>query len=164
MTNDTSSVNSILMGSGGRSASFKKHGDQVWGVIAHAETRQQISMDDSAPLFWEDGKPRMQVVVTLQTEEQDDDEDDGLRRVYVKVPSQMLAAMRKAVTAAGAKGIEEGGKFLVRYVSDAAPTRKGFNGQKQYFCKYEQPSRAVVLPDEDGDADVPDIDDSELPF
>lgn len=159
-------VNSVLMGAGGRSASFKKHGDQVWGVVVGSDMRQQTDFDDGSLLFWDDGKPKMQIVISLLTDERDDDEDDGLRRVYVKVPSQFLKAMRDAITKTGAKGIEDGGKFLVRYMSDAEPTRRGKQGQKQYFCKYEPPTRATVLPSDGGpdyEDDVPPPDD-DLPF
>ena len=155
-------ANQALMGGGGRSASFKQHGDQVWGEIVSYELRQQMDFDDGSPLVWDDGKPRMQVVISLQTDLREDEEDDGVRRVYVKIPSQMRQAMQKAVVKAGAKGIVEGGKFLVRYMSDGEPKKKGMSGQKQYFCKYEPP--AYVLGQDDGFDDVPPPDDDSLPF
>ena len=158
-------VNAALMGGGGRSASFKNHGDRVWGEIVKSDRIQQRDFDSGEPLFWDDEKtqPRMQIVISLQTDEREDDEDDGVRKVYVKEPSQMLAAMRLAVTKAGAKGIANGGKFLVQYVSDGEPKRKGMSGQKQYFVKYEAPPEGYMpMPDEQ--FDPPPIDDSDLPF
>lgn len=158
-------VNSVLMGAGGKSATFKAHGDQVWGTVVSAENRQQTSFESNELLFWDDGKPRMQIVITLQTEEQEDENDDGLRRVYIKVPSQLLRAMRQAITKAGANGLQEGGKFLVRYMSDAEPKKRGMSGEKQYFCKYEPPAFGAI-PEEGyaGDDDVPAPDDADLPW
>ena len=156
-------VNNALMGGGGRSAVFKKHGDRVWGEIINSSRMQQRDFDSGDLLTWDDGNPRMQIVISLQTDEREDDEDDGVRKVYIKEPSQLLAAMRQAVTKAGAKGIANGGKFLVQYVSDGEPKRKGMSGQKQYFVKYEAPPEGYMpMPDEQ--FDPPPIDDSDLPF
>ena len=157
MTTQATDPNALIMGSGARSAVFHNHGDQVWGTIISAEVRQQTDFDSGSPLFWDDGKPRLQVAIILLTEEQVDDDDDGLRAVYAK--GQMLKAIRSAVVKVGKRGIEEGGKLVIRYVSDADPKRKGMSGAKQYFAKYEPPTHITELPDS-GDAE----DDEALPF
>ena len=154
-------ANEILMGSGGRTAKFTQHGEQVWGEIVSLDARQQTAFESSELLYWPDGAPRMQVVVTLQTELQDDADDDGLRRLYAK--GAMTAAIRKAVTQANARGLTTGGRLLVRYVSDAAPKRPGMSGEKQYFAKYEPPAATVVIPEDGGD-DAPPPNDEDLPF
>ena len=150
----TNEANALLMGGGGKSASFKEHGDAVMGEVISMESRQQTDFTTSEPLVWEDGKPRMQVVVTLQTPDQEDDDDDGIRRIFVKVPSQMLAVIRQAVRQAGSAEMEEGGVLTVKYVSDAKPTKRGLNGQKQYEAAYRPPTRSMRLPD-DNDDDLP---------
>jgi hypothetical protein len=156
-------VNQALMGGGGRSASFKEHKDQVWGVITNSSMRQQTDFTTGEPKVWDDGSPRMQIVISLQTDERVDDEDDGTRNVYVKIPSQMMRAMRDAIKKAGAEGISNGGKFLVRYVGDAEPKKRGMSGEKQYFVKYEAPpSGYMAMPEDDGN--VPPPSDEELPF
>lgn len=157
--------NSFLMGAGGKSAVFKNHDDQVWGRIVHFELRQQTDFDSGAPLVWDDGNPRMQLAVTLQTNDRDDDDDDGLRNIYVK--GQMQKALAGAVVKAGATGIAEGGQVLVRYTSDAEPRRSGMSGAKQYFVKYEPPVYAI---EDDGNGESlphneePPIDEDDLPF
>jgi hypothetical protein len=157
-------INSILMGAGGRSASFREHGDRVWGtVVGEVQHKQQIDFDTEQPKTWDDGNPQMQLVITLQTDLQEDSEDDGLRKVYVKIPSQLQSAMRKAILKAGATGILEGGKFLVQYISDAEPAKRGRHGAKQYFCKYEPPAAQWMAPDA-GDEEVPPPDDESMPF
>ena len=161
MTNED--ANSFLMGAGGKSATFHDQGDQVWGSIVHYELRQQTDFESKALKVWEDGNPMMQVVVTLQTEAQDDEEDDGLRKLYVK--GQMQKALGVAVVKAGATGIAVGGQLFVRYVSDGEPRRTGMSGAKQYFVKYEAPTLAVAAPPEDGEpSDVPQIDEADMPF
>ena len=82
MTNEA--ANKFLMGGGGKSASFKSSGDSVSGVIASMEERQQTDFDSGKPLEWDDGKPKMHLVVTLLTDESVDEDDDGVRRLYVK--------------------------------------------------------------------------------
>lgn len=146
MTTQAIDADAFLMGSGGRSASFKDHGDQVWGVVMSAEVRQQTDFTSGDLLFWDDGKPRMQLVVTLLTEEREDDDDDGLRRVYIK--GQMTKAVQEAVRKAGAKGLREGGRLVVRYVSDIPPAKRGLSPAKKYVAKYEPPTQEVMVPDE----------------
>lgn len=164
----TDDANAFLMGAGGKSATFHDQGDEVWGSIVHYELRQQTDFDSKALKVWDDGNPMMQVVVTLQTNAQDDVDDDGLRKVYVR--GQMTRALSIAVAKAEARGIAVGGQLFVRYVSDDEPRSKGMSGAKQYFVKYEPPTLAVVAEEqrsgatESAGADVPEIDDKDLPF
>lgn len=149
----TMDPDAFLMGAGGRSVSFKTVNDQVWGVVMNSQMRQQIDLDSQRPAFWDDGNPKMQLVITLLTEEREDDEDDGLRKVYVK--GQMQKAIGDAVRKAKAPGIRDGGRLLVRYLGDAEPTRRGYNGAKQFFAKYEPPAVTVPSDDEEEPSDLP---------
>ena len=150
MTDQTfDEANAFLMGSGARTASLKQHGDRVWGTIMSAEKRQQTDFDSGQPLFWEDGKPRMQVAVTLLTELHEDDDDDGLRTVYIK--GEMQKAVRAAFAKAGVRGMEDGGKLLIEYTGDGEPKRRGMSGAKLYYAKYEPPTKMTELPDQSDD-------------
>ena len=144
--------NSLIMGSGARSAKFINHKDEVWGIIMSAETRQQTEINGALKTY-DDGNSMWQVVITLLTEQHEDDDDDGLRAVYAK--GQMLKAIGDAVRKAGAKGIEDGGKLFVRYVGDAEPRQRGFNGAKQYIAKYDPPANTTEIPDQPDDDDKP---------
>lgn len=168
----TNEVDGFLEGQGGRSARFPNIGDQVWGEVVNARVVQQTDFDSGALLFWDDGNPRMQLVITLATQEQEDDEDDGVRRVYAR--GQMATAIAKAVRATGAK-LRPGGQLVVRYTQDGpAPSRKGMSPPKIYFAKYEPPEPGALgaqdlesaAPWEDapppGEQDAPAPDD--LPF
>lgn len=152
MTNQALDPNALIMGSGARSASFKSHGDRVWGTIMSSKVRQQTDIQGKLKVY-DDGNPMLQVVVTLLTELQEDDEDDGLRAVYVK--GQMMAALRTAFVKAGVRGMEDGGKLLVQYTEDAKPVQQGFTGAKQYYAKYEPPTIVTELPDQPDEDDEP---------
>ena len=142
--NQYDEANRFLMGTGGRSALFKNVGDRVSGFITTMAVREQTDLDGNIRT-WDDGKPRMQLVVTLLTEQHDDDDDDGMRRLYVR--GQMTKAVQDAVRKAGRRGLEEDGRLAVEYVGDAEPQKRGFSGAKQYRARYEPPQTAV--PDDD---------------
>lgn len=144
-------VNDVLGGRRGKSASFKNHGDFVSGEIIDFDRFQQRDFDSQEPLFWDEAKtqPRMQIVISLQTPDQDDEDDDGIRNVYIKEPSQSLAAFRTALSKARVKRIEIGGILNVRFVSTDEPKRKGASGQKQFAFGYRPPTRTLV-PSEEG--------------
>jgi hypothetical protein len=144
--------NSWLMGSGTRSAKFETEGDKVVGIICSMEMRQQTDIKSGEPKTWGNGDPMMQMVVVLETDERDDDEDDGMRTLYVK--GQMQRAVGDAVRKAGERGLGVGGKLGVQFVNTAAPKQRGFNGAKQYVAKYEAPVMSVDFDDNGVDNDV----------
>lgn len=134
MSND---ANSWLLGGGVASAKFDHHGDQIKGVITEEpDLRQQTDFDSGQPKFWDDGKPMMQLVVTLSTDQRDpsNSEDDGTRRLYVK--GKLQQAVASAIRKAGAKGLEVGGTLTVTYIGDDEPKRRGMSGAKLYTADY----------------------------
>lgn len=137
----TVTANDLLMGSGAKSASFLEIGATITGRISmEPKTAQQTDPKDNSPKTFPNGDPMMQVIVTLQTSQRDPavEDDDGIRTVYVK--SNMLKAIREAVKAAGAKGLEVGGTLTVTYVADGEKTNKAFNPPKFYTAVYKPPS------------------------
>jgi len=138
-------VSSFLSGGGGKSASFKAIGDRIKGTIVSAEERQQIDLDTDLPAVWSDGKPKMQLVITLQTDEHADPDDDGIRNLYVKGSKKpesksMTAALIAAIKAAGVSNIDVGGTLAMAYIGDGEPTKRGFNPPKQYQAAYKPPA------------------------
>ena len=152
MTNDP---NAFLMGAGGRSATFPDVGTEYDGFVVSYEMRQQTAFQTNKLLFWDDGSPRMQLVVTIHTGLREDDDDDGIRTLYVK--GNMQKAVRDAVAKAGARGIAADGRLFVRYVGDEETAQKGMSPAKRYIAKYAPPVQAIP----DNDAPPPD---DELPF
>jgi hypothetical protein len=159
-------VNSFLMGSESvPSASFLTKGTKHEGEILDLKVRQQLDIDTRKPLFWDNGDPKMQVVVTIQTDEFDDEieDDDGRRRLYVKY--KMKDAIADAVRAAkeerpDIEGLEVGGWLSVEFIKQDKPTKRGKSGVKHFEAVYEPPDpNAAVNAYLDGDD--PDEDDDE---
>lgn len=141
--------NALLMG-GGKSFSFETIGDKIAGTVVSAEAAQQTDMDTGQPATWADGKPKMQVIVTLQTDLDEEPGDDGQRRVYLKgsKPNTSAGAVKAAIKAAGATGIEVGGKLQIAYTGDGEPTKRGWNAPKEYAAKYEPPAPVQAAVDD----------------
>jgi hypothetical protein len=151
-----SDANSFLFGGGGRAAKFDQIGDQVTGKVVSYDVVQQTAMETNEPLTWSDGKPRMQMVVDLQTELNDGDEDDGIRRVYAKGGNYEVAegsgtslkdAIRDAVKKAGAKEFATGATLTVAFTGMGKKTNRGFAAPKLYRARYEEPKQAMPLAD-----------------
>ncbi len=134
--------NDILAG-GGKSAKFPTIGTTVEGTVVDFETTQQTSIDGEL-LSWDDGKPRWQIVVTMQTTEREDEADDGLRKMYAK--GNLLTELKAAVKASGEK-LAVGGTIKARYDADGEG-KKGLTPPKLYKVKYTPaPARSVDLED-----------------
>lgn len=134
--------NDLLLGGGVPTAKFPNVGDTHVGRVLDAEVTQQTDIDGNL-LFWDDGKPREQIVATLQTEERDPsiEDDDGRRKLYIK--GQMMKAVADAMRKAGAKQIV-GGRLAVRFESQAAPDKPGRSGKKIYAAAFEAGAAPAV--------------------
>jgi hypothetical protein len=133
----TISVENFLNSGGAPAAKFPNIGSVVKGTVEEASVAQQTDFATGAPLTWDDGSPRMQLVITLATEERDPsiDNDTGKRRVFVK--GQMLTAVKEAIRQAGAKSIEVGDTLAIQYKSDGEPPKAGFHAPKIYAAQYK---------------------------
>ena len=144
----TTDADNFLLGSGGKGAKFETIGDAVKGVIcATPEMRQQTDIKTGAPSCWDDGSPKMQLVVKLQTDAKDDAEDDGIRSLYVSGGFKRMStqkAIADAVRASGAKGLEVGGTLAVKFTGEEPSQTKGFNPAKLYAAKYTPPTVKAV--------------------
>jgi len=135
-------VNEFLAGSGVPSFKFEKIGDSVDGIVTRAEVRQQTDFETGQLVTWDDGTPKMQLIVDLQTTLFDENisGDDGLRRIYLR--NNALTAVRQAVKAAGGR-LETGGALSVKYVKDGEPPKKGFHGPKLFEAEYKAGATGV---------------------
>ena len=127
----------LFFGDSSKSAKFDAVGDTVGGPITHiGEARQQTDFRTGELLTWNDGSPRMQLPVTVQTSLRDPSNptDDGKRTFYIK--GEMKKAVQAALTAAGAK-MAVGGVLTISYVGEE-PT-KGFP-KKLYAATYAPPA------------------------
>lgn len=140
------SANDFLMGGGGSpSAKFPTPGTSCSGSITEQPVvEQQRDFQSGNPKFWDDGKPMMQLVVTLQTDQYDPavQDDNGKRRVYIK--GQLKSAIQDAVRSSGARGLEAGGRLTVTYTHDGTASRPGFTPPKQFRAEYTPAAQAVL--------------------
>jgi len=110
-----------ILSSAAQAYRFVSPGDTVTGVIEKIEVRQTSDFKTRKPVFWDDGRPQEQVVVTVQTDLDEtgvgdfEGEDDGLRAIYVKSWGPQVRAFRK-----GVKGLKrmpmEGDKFTASLI------------------------------------------------
>jgi len=125
---------------GGRvpAGKFTNPGDSVGGLITEEPREtQQTNIENGDLLFWSDGSKRMQLLVTVQTDQRDDSEDDdGRRRLFVR--GQMRTAIQRAVNATDAKGLDVGGALVVTYTGDGEPKNGGY-APKLYKATYTPP-------------------------
>lgn len=143
----TNDVNEFLNQGGVPSAKFDAVGKVVKGTITSAEVGQQRDFTTGLPKSWDDGKPMMQLVITLQTDERDPEveDDEGIRRLFAR--ANMLNAVREAVRKTGGK-LEVGGKLAVKYTGDGEAKTRGHNAPKLYSAQYEAPTASAVSVDD----------------
>ncbi|MGY5308202.1 hypothetical protein [Nocardia gipuzkoensis] len=121
MTNtlsDLDVINADLMGGNARNAFGKdiEPGAQVSGEIVAAVRRQRRDRSGQ-PLFWvnrkpmttPNGSPVIDSILILQTDAQDDEQDDGLRSLYLDRDVQRALAV--ALRRAKANGVAIGGRI-----------------------------------------------------
>jgi hypothetical protein len=150
-------ADSFLMGGGIPSCSFLTKGTSHEGEILDIQMRQQRDIQTGKPKFWDDGSKMMQMVVTLQTEEFDEelDDDDGRRNLYIAY--KMKEAVAKAVKEAEAPGLRVGGYLKVTFTAQGKPKKRGYSGTKFYEAEYTPPDEDAenddYLADEDDDAE-----------
>jgi hypothetical protein len=133
----------FLMGSGAKSAKFDNVGDEAGGIVAREpEVRQQTDFKLKTPKFWPDGNPMNQLVVVIKTDQRDpsDPQDNGERSLYIK-GKQYTAAVRDAVKAVGAPGIEVGGYLAVKRTG----SQRGVEGDPYTFSAiYRRPTSTAA--------------------
>lgn len=149
-------VNEFLRSQGAKAFPFENMGDTVSGEIAALDVRQQTDLETGEPLTWKDGSPRQVLVITLQTELQDDESDDGLRTVWARGGNYMVAngkgtssltAIKDAIRKAGAKDIEIGAMLTVQYSGTGKSSNRAFTPPKLYSAAYKAAEQNVSLDD-----------------
>lgn len=127
-----------LLGEAPPTISFKEIGDMVRGTIRNMNvTQRRRFMPDGSvgePLFYSDGSPQLQIVITLETGTGGDaDPHDGLRRLFVH--GQMQSAIKQAVKDAGRAAPSVGSFLKVTFVKEE-PSKGGGNDKKIYEAVY----------------------------
>jgi len=134
-------VMSFFMGGGSPTAKFETVGTMIKGLVLSEELVQCTDPETQKPEVWDNGQPKMQVILTLQTELSDPEieEDDGKRRVFAK--SYMKTAIREAVKASKYKGRSlVGGELAIKYSANGKKSKPAFSPPKLYEAKFVPPS------------------------
>lgn len=150
----TDEVNAFLHSVGAKAFPFENVGDAVSGTITDMAVRQQTDINTGEPQTWADGSPKKMLVITLQTELQADENDDGLRTVYLRggnftaasgKGTSSLTAFRDALKASGASDAEIGARVVIGFTGLGTRSNNAFSPPKLYTCKYEPPTRNVNI-------------------
>lgn len=132
---DLPGVDDLLTGGGSPSLSFKDAsvGDAFEGIISDLRAVQVRNYEDPTKLeYWDDGKPKMQIEVTLDTDYADpsDPDDDGKRRVFLF--GQKLRAAKEELAKKGFKTFELGMSFKITLAGTKPSQNKRYNDVKLY--------------------------------
>ncbi|MDZ7732236.1 MAG: hypothetical protein U5R31_03210 [Acidimicrobiia bacterium] len=122
---------------------FEGVGDKIVGQIEHVEQVQRTEFGTNKPLFWDDGSPRMQFVVHLATDLDDEGpDDDGKRRIFAR--SNMEKAVKGAIRESKAtKDQVVGGTLAVVREADGEPPKPGLNAPKQFRAQFKPATGAA---------------------
>jgi hypothetical protein len=112
------------------------------GIVLSKKMTQQTVYKPSDPTvhgklkFYENsGKPMLQMVVNVQTDKREDEDDDGIRAIFVK--GQMKYALQEALSKAGAPNVEIGGILKVRFVEQVF--EEGLK-KNVFACWFQRPA------------------------
>ena len=126
---DFGEIDALTMGAP-PAAQFAEINALVTGKITRVIARQATDFDTNEPKWFEDGRPMMQAVVTLET-------GDGPVTLYCGSKG-LRDAIRSACRDAGV-GLRPGGQLAVKYTGDGAPFKAGANPPKIYEAAYDPP-------------------------
>lgn len=119
--NQGPSADDVLWGgSSARSAEFKIVGTSVGGKIIskpqsyHTREYDKLNPGQGPLKYYPSGDPIMGIRVDVQTTLREDADDDGVRRFYLESQRQ-LGAVRDAVRAVDAPGLQQGGVLVMTF-------------------------------------------------
>ena len=132
-------------------------GDQLVGTVISAGIEQQRDFDSNAPLEWDNGDPRMESVVVVQTDlrDPDSDDDNGERALHLRGGNYEAAegtglagekALLEAIKKSGLR-CEKGVKITARITGMAKPTGRGRNPAKLWTIKLEEGAPGIEADD-----------------
>jgi hypothetical protein len=138
--NNLPDASDLLAGSSVPTLSFKDTavGEGYEGTVVSARTVQVRNYEDPTKLeFWDDGKPKLQIEVTLQTGYADptDPDDDGQRRVFLF--GQKLRAAQEEFRKKGLKKLENGQAFKITLTGTKPSQNKRYNDVKIYAIEID---------------------------
>lgn len=137
----------LFLSGGAPGQKFPEPGFKWGGTIIAWQMTQQTDLTTGELKFWDDGKPKMQLELTMQGEptgycfnwngrafdKKVIPDDDGVRRLFVKGPMQSAIGKAKR----DAKGQVEVGAYIeVVRGEDIPPTKKGYSPTQTFRAKW----------------------------
>lgn len=148
----TSILDDLLVGKAPKNPFGKDENDQaapigtsVTGTVLEVVVRQTKSIETGILETWPDGNPKQQAIITLQTADRLDAEDDGRRNIYIKMWGLQKQALIEA--SKEAKGSPApGDTFTATYTGVGKKTNPAFSAPKiyKYTIAKGNPLDAVV--------------------
>lgn len=129
-----------FMAGGAKTVPFEQIGDSVTGVVlAPPEPRRQTDPESGEPKTFKNGQPMIMWALRIGTDLRDpqDPYDDGERMIYLKWKSQ--DAVKNAVRASGARGIEAGGILTLTLSGFGPKTKAAWSAPKEWTARYVPP-------------------------
>ena len=107
------------LASGGTYLKWEHPGTTYTGIITDVTMRQSRKYESTELDAWDDGTPKMQVVLTLATDyrDQSQQDDDGTRMVSINLWSGQKKALVAACKAAGVAEPQVGQRFTATHVA-----------------------------------------------
>lgn len=143
-----SDIDDLLKGgsAAGKGLKFNTVGDGYSGIIVSVDKRAYTDLKTGKPEYWEDGKPKEQIVIGIQTDlrSPEIEDDDGVRYDYIKAWGVQLKALREASRQAqGSPAV--GDTYSVKFVGEEPNKTRGFNATKLYEYKIVKGSPVDAL-------------------
>lgn len=107
------------LASGGTYLKWEHPGTTYTGIITDVSMRQSRKYESTDLDTWDDGTPKLQVVLTLATDYRDQaqQDDDGTRMISINLWSGQKKALVAACKAAGVGEPQTGQRFTATHVS-----------------------------------------------
>ena len=107
------------LASGGTYLKWEHPGTTYTGIITDVTMRQSRKYESTELDAWDDGTPKLQVVLTLATDYRDQaqQDDDGTRMISINLWSGQKKALLAACKAAGVPEPQVGQRFTATHVS-----------------------------------------------
>lgn len=130
------SFNALLAGGEGVTLKPTTIGETLGGTIVAAESRQVMDFSTQEPKTWKDGKPQIQIVITVTTGNKTDDGEDELGKIYIKTWGEQKQALLAAIRDTGLDAdhaLAPGNTMTVTYCGEKPNEKKPkFNAVKLY--------------------------------
>lgn len=142
-------------GGGARPVSWPNRGDTVEGTIVGIREKQcEVYGKKGVLETWDDGTVKMTPIVTVQTDQRLDAEDDGRRDVYLR--SHAYTAFAEALRAAfphTPNDEEVKGSYVKLMFASTAPSSGGGEPRKLFKCRIVRSSTASAVWEEGAQAE-----------